>query len=308
MAVNKVGGVSDQPSVQSHGSGWDWAPPLESVMQGDASLRRGMAGDSVEELQRKLNAMGANLAVDGKFGPLTQAALKNFQSSHGLTVDGAAGPRTFAALDSGFSQPTKPAVPGIGPSQGPAQGPAQTQGPSNVTPQPGAAGTGRYEAIALQKHGQAFVDKAKGVAQRLGVKPEWLFAIMQNESGMDPKAYNKNGGATGLIQFMPSTAKGLGTTTDALRNMSAEQQLDYVEKFYKPYAGKLHNGADMYLATFYPLALSKGNDFVMGSERSQSMVNTIARVNPAFDLNKDGQITKQEFYNYYNRRFPDLAS
>lgn len=307
MAINRVDGVGVAPQqfTQQYGKNYTYAPNIESVMQGDAALKRGMAGDSIKELQQKLNAMGANLDVDGKFGPKTEAALKKFQASQGLAADGQAGPRTFAALDSGFTPGPKPKPNPAPPNQ---QGPSGPSGPSNVTPGPSTGAAGQYEAIALKKHGQEFVDKAKGIAQRLGVKPEWLFGIMQNESGMDPKAFNKNGGATGVIQFMPATAKALGTTTEALSQMSATQQLDYVEKFYKPYAGKLDSGAAMYLATFYPLALSKGNDFVIGSERSDSMVHTIARQNPAFDVNKDGQITKQEFYDYYNKRFPGMAS
>ena len=300
MAINRVGGtgVAPQSFVQEYGNKYSYAPDMSAIAQGDASLTKGMAGDSVKLLQQKLNAMGAHLDVDGKFGPKTEAALKKFQASHGLTADGEAGPKTFAALDSSFTpaNPTNPTNP-VGPSQG----------PSNVTPAPSTGGAGKYEAIALQKHGQEFVDKAKGIAAKLGVKPEQLFAIMQNESGMDPKAFNKNGGATGLIQFMPSTAKALGTSTEALSQMSATQQLDYVAKFYAPYAGKLKTGADMYLATFYPLALSKPNDYVIGSEKSPSYVNTVAKQNPAFDVNKDGQITKQEFYDYYNKRFPGLS-
>ena len=41
-------------------------------------------------------------------------------------------------------------------------------------------------------------------------------------------------GATGLIQFLPSTARGLGTTTDALAGMSSVEQLNYVEKYFDP--------------------------------------------------------------------------
>lgn len=45
-------------------------------------------------------------------------------------------------------------------------------------------------------------------------------------------------GATGLIQFMPATAQGMGTTTAALAAMSAVQQLDYVQRYFKPYAAR----------------------------------------------------------------------
>lgn len=40
-----------------------------------------------------------SLAVDGKIGPQTRAAIKAFQRSVGLQVDGIAGPQTFAALE-----------------------------------------------------------------------------------------------------------------------------------------------------------------------------------------------------------------
>ena len=42
--------------------------------------------------------------------------------------------------------------------------------------------------------------------------------------------------------------------------MSAEQQLDYVEKYLKNYASKIHSYEDTYLAVFYPAYLGKGDD------------------------------------------------
>jgi peptidoglycan hydrolase-like protein with peptidoglycan-binding domain len=63
-------------------------------------LRRGSQGPDVMELQRSLNAKGANLDVDGKFGPLTEAALKGFQAKNGCTGNGRVDAGTVGALKS----------------------------------------------------------------------------------------------------------------------------------------------------------------------------------------------------------------
>ncbi|MGN6872496.1 MAG: peptidoglycan-binding domain-containing protein [Solirubrobacteraceae bacterium] len=55
-------------------------------------------GDLVVWLQEHLVSVGYATAVDGDFGPTTQAAVEQFQSARGLTVDGIAGPATWAAL------------------------------------------------------------------------------------------------------------------------------------------------------------------------------------------------------------------
>ncbi len=57
-------------------------------------ISRGDKGAKVEELQRMLKANGANIAVDGDFGPKTEAALKAFQTKNGLAADGVYGPLT----------------------------------------------------------------------------------------------------------------------------------------------------------------------------------------------------------------------
>ncbi len=63
-------------------------------------LRRAANGTEVERLQRMLAAAGFNLgAIDGRFGPATEAALIAFQRSHGLLADGVAGPLTWASLE-----------------------------------------------------------------------------------------------------------------------------------------------------------------------------------------------------------------
>ena len=63
-------------------------------------VQRGANGEAVKRLQALLRTHGSpDLAVDGDFGPATEAAVKRFQSAHKLTVDGIVGPQTWAALD-----------------------------------------------------------------------------------------------------------------------------------------------------------------------------------------------------------------
>jgi putative chitinase len=64
-----------------------------------AVLALGSSGAAVTQLQQALNAAGFSPgAIDGDFGPGTQAAVLAFQKSEGLLADGIAGPRTLSAL------------------------------------------------------------------------------------------------------------------------------------------------------------------------------------------------------------------
>ncbi|MEU8816636.1 peptidoglycan DD-metalloendopeptidase family protein [Actinoplanes sp. NPDC048796] len=66
---------------------------------GDGTLQLGSRGPAVRTLQESLNkVMRAGLAVDGEFGPATEAAVKAFQRKRGLDPDGLYGPATAAAL------------------------------------------------------------------------------------------------------------------------------------------------------------------------------------------------------------------
>lgn len=63
-----------------------------------ATLRLGSRGPLVQTLQRRLNAHGAAVKVDGDFGPATLAALLSFQAAGGLAADGICGPMSWRAL------------------------------------------------------------------------------------------------------------------------------------------------------------------------------------------------------------------
>ncbi len=144
-----------------------------------------------------------------------------------------------------------------------------------------------------------FIAKVRSIASKLFIDPNWLMAVMYKESGLNHRAVNSHGGATGLIQFMPATATGLGTTTQSLLAMSNVDQLDYVYKYFQPYKLKILSYPDLYLITFFPAALSKPIDYIFQTTKLPAAV--VARFNPTIDINKDGTITMSEFITYsYN--------
>lgn len=78
-------------------------PPVPIGEYADVLLFRGSEGPHVAELQRRLKSdypeFAGHLAVDGDFGPQTEAAVRDFQRrTPGLKVDGIVGPATAAAL------------------------------------------------------------------------------------------------------------------------------------------------------------------------------------------------------------------
>ena len=142
----------------------------------------------------------------------------------------------------------------------------------------------------------AFQKKLEEVAKRLKVSKSDLLGIMKHESGLNPSAVNPYTRATGLIQFMPSTAKRMGTSVEALKNMSAIEQLDYVEKFYKPIAGKAKDIGDLYMFTFLPAVVGKPDNYVIGSKGSGKSIyglsqDALYRQNATFDKDKKGYYT-----------------
>lgn len=126
-------------------------------------------------------------------------------------------------------------------------------------------------------------------ANWIGIDPYWLASVIKFETAgtFDPAKKNAAGsGATGLIQFMPSTARNLGTTTEALAQMSFTQQLEYVKKYFAPYRGKLRSLEDTYLVVFYPK--------LIGMPSNTPIEDRAYAQNKGFDFNSDGEITKNE--------------
>jgi len=64
------------------------------------TLQEGSSGSCVTQLQQRLNQLGANLVVDGQFGPATKNAVLAFQGRERISFDGVVGPQTQSYLNS----------------------------------------------------------------------------------------------------------------------------------------------------------------------------------------------------------------
>lgn len=160
-----------------------------------------------------------------------------------------------------------------------------------TAPPPGAGGAAQAGNYAPNVS-QEFLNATDAMAQRLGVRPEYLIAAMGFETGgtFSPSIRNAAGsGATGLIQFMPDTAEGLGTSTGALSRMSATQQLRYVEQYMGRYRGQLNSLEDVYMSILYPAAIGRGPEHTLFRQGT-----TAYRQNQGLDVNRDGRVTVGE--------------
>lgn len=137
-----------------------------------------------------------------------------------------------------------------------------------------------------------FRDSVLWIQAQLGLSGNYLMACMAFETGttFSPSIKNPHSSATGLIQFMSATAKQLGTTTEALAQMSAVRQLSYVYRYFKAFGNNLSHWdlADTYMAILLPSMIGKGMDERMSWSQQGYAANK------GLDLDRDGTVTKRE--------------
>ncbi len=136
-----------------------------------------------------------------------------------------------------------------------------------------------------------FKKEIRAICSKLECDPNHLMAAIAFETGesFSPSIRNHLSGATGLIQFMETTALGLGTSTAELAAMPAAAQLDYVYQYLKPFKKALKTLEDLYVAILWPGAVGKPNNHVLFAEGGAEYAQ-----NKGLDTDKDGTITKGE--------------
>lgn len=165
---------------------------------------------------------------------------------------------------------------------------------------------------------QAFRDRVfwmagpSGLAMREGGADDLMdcMAWENNETFSSDIRNMAGSGATGLIQFMPSTALAFFYTADQIKRMTEaqkkangraacdrlatmtpEDQLNYVFRYFKPWKGRLNNLGDVYMAILWPGGVGQPDSYVLWNKDTRP---TTYRQNAGLDANKDGRITRAE--------------
>ncbi len=149
FAVQHEGAAGAQSSGSQEGQGAPSTGGAESTggaMGGSAAGggAQSLSSDQIREMQQALKDKGHDVgAVDGKWGPKTQNALKEYQQAQGMTASGEPDSQTLSSLGVSGSAVGAPGA-GEQPSPeaggAPGGGASEDAGPGAGTPTPDAGG------------------------------------------------------------------------------------------------------------------------------------------------------------------------
>ncbi|GAB3754584.1 transglycosylase SLT domain-containing protein [Spirosoma pomorum] len=181
---------------------------------------------------------------------------------------------------------------------------------ANAPDLPTAPGSLIYSELIPADYRAQFEAAVIASASRLKVQPDWLMVCMRFETAGTFRANtrNKYSGAVGLIQFLPTTAKRLGTTPNKLAAMTAVDQLLYVERYFQPYAGRMTDVYDVYLVIFAPAFLGRRHGQVLyRADDPTPLGRRRYHYNRVLDDNRDGVITIRDVKRQIRRFVPKPA-
>ena len=158
-------------------------------------LKRGMTGEDVKDMQHGLIKAGyscGSCGADGEFGADTEAALKEFQRDHGLGVDGKYGPISKAALEGSSSSGSSGGSSGV--KVDPATGFNKSlAGTYTVATQSdplvlrAGAGTGKKKLTSMPKGAKV---QCYGYYTKVG-SAKWLYVVYDGVTGFASAEYLK---------------------------------------------------------------------------------------------------------------------
>jgi hypothetical protein len=180
------------------------------------TLRRGSRGEDVTDLQNRLNTAGSAdpaLAPDGIFGRLTQAAVREYQSTHDLVPDGIVGPLTWASLDSGGGGGggVEPPVP----ETDPLAGIVTIVGHDSSA---GAIARAREQAIEL------YGSIAPANRTRMEADPIWIDVIPHDKKLTELPEYAHLAGTTTFDGRIWDDVRGIQTEVNGLRRVAVAEE------------------------------------------------------------------------------------
>ena len=161
-----------------------------------------------------------------------------------------------------------------------------------------------YTTLSANYLNKDFLAKVKQVAKNINCDYQDLLAVMNSESGLQLNKWNGSKSAVGLIQFTDialadlKRVYGINLTKEQVSKMSAIEQLDLAEKFYKittqKFGGKKLSAADLYASTYLPGRATNEVLCRKGERNSDGSLKSYYESNIGLDINGDGMITKED--------------
>lgn len=179
-----------------------------------------------------------------------------------------------------------------------------TEGGQGLAGMLGYGGGPGFQAANLQgargdwSRDTAFVNGVNALAQKWNIDASDLLGLMGSESGENINAQARNpSGATGIIQFMPGTARAMGTSTEAIGRLTRAQQLPLVDQYFR--MNNLPKGASagqLYATVFLPAYNNRSPNFVVArrggpNDAGKNGNGSWYSQNAGLDVNRDGAIT-----------------